>query len=204
MSQERGRSRAALGFAVKSGWAAAVLVSGSVKVPRMADSRRIELSDPAVPAARQPYHDGFATARSGAKLARLLTSVETFGRRSVASLIRELQTAGHDVSGAGIVVGSLIDPASIGNEHIRIHALEGRLFRGIVEGAATASGLACTIWRERELHTAATRILKRPEHSLPATLTTLGRDAHGGWRVEQKTAALAGWLVLQSAFAQEP
>ena len=57
-SRKMAGSRAAVGFAVKSGWAVAVLVSGSGKSPSLADSRRVELSDPAVPAARQPYHEG--------------------------------------------------------------------------------------------------------------------------------------------------
>lgn len=197
MRQERGRSRAALGFAVKSGWAAAVLVSGSAKSPRVTESRKIELSDPAVPAARQPYHEGFGTARSsGPKLARLLASVETFGRRSVSDVIQDFKTAGHELSGAGIVVGSLIDPASIANDHIRIHALEGRLFRGVVEDAAARRGLACTIWRERDLYEVAAGTLKQTEQEVRNTVTALGRDIAGSWRAEQKVATLAAWLVL--------
>ena len=194
------KPRAAVGFVVKSGWAAAVLLSGSAKLPRVADSRRVELSDPAVREARQPYHEGFGTARSsGAKLTRLLASIETFGRRSVSDALLSFKDGSYDLAGAGIVVGSLIDPATIANEHIRIHALEGRLFRGIVEEAATTSGLICSTWRERDLYESASRILKQPEDAVRVTLTDMGRGASGGWRAEQKMAALAAWLMLQQS-----
>jgi hypothetical protein len=122
--------RSAIGVTVKSGWAAAVLLIGPPASPRVADSRRIDLSDPAIPESRQPYHAGFGTARtSGAGLTHLVRSVRRFGRRSVSSLIRTYATAGHPPTGAGLVVGSMIDPDRIANAHIRIHALEGRLFR---------------------------------------------------------------------------
>jgi hypothetical protein len=117
---------AALGFTIKSGWTCAVLLTGPVSSPAVVASQRVELSDPAVPEARQPYHDGFGTARrSGPALKRLLTSIERFGHRSVTSAIRKYAEEGHRLAGAGIVVGSTTDPDTIANPHIRIHALEG-------------------------------------------------------------------------------
>ena len=171
MSQ--GRSRTAVGFTVKSGWASAILLAGPVASPRVLDSQRIDLSDPAIPESRQPYHAGFATARtSGPELSRLIASVERFGRQSVKDLVQKYQSAEHELRGAGVVVGSLIDPARIGNEHIRIHALEGRLFRGVVEDAVARHKLACSIWRERDLYGFATRMFKRPEEELRSTRQT--------------------------------
>ena len=46
----------ALGLRVKSGWAAAVLLTGTARSPQLCDVRRIELSDPQDPETRQPYH----------------------------------------------------------------------------------------------------------------------------------------------------
>lgn len=190
-------STAAIGFTVKSGWACAVLLAGSATSPRAIDSSRIDLSDPAIPESRQPYHEGFATARgSGPKLSRLLTSVERFGSRSVTDLIRRHQAAGYRLEGAGIVVGSLIEPSTIANEHIRIHALEGQLFRGVVQDAAVRGKLPASIWRERDLYGVAADALARPEAKLRSTVTMLGRAVTGPWRAEQKAAALAAWLVL--------
>ena len=48
--------KAALGFRVKSGWAVAILISGSVRSPQLCDSCVINLSDPHDPATRQPYN----------------------------------------------------------------------------------------------------------------------------------------------------
>jgi hypothetical protein len=190
-------ARAAVGLTVKSGWAAAVLLTGAPASPLVADSRRIDLSDPAIPESRQPYHAGFATARSaGPELTRLLRSVRRFGRQSVAGLIRDYQAAGHHLAGIGVVVGSLIDPERIANEHIRIHAREGRLFRRVVEQAAAGSGLTCAIWRDRDLGGVAAEALRRPAHHVRDTVTELGGAVDGPWRAEQKAAAMAAWLVL--------
>jgi hypothetical protein len=197
MNARVGRSRAAVGFAVKSGWAATVLLIGSPASPRLAESRRIDLSDPAIPESRQPYHAGFGTARSsGAELTRLVSAVRRFGRRSVRGVLETYATAEGALTGAGLVVGSLIDPSRIANPHIRIHALEGQLFREVVEQTVTASGLPCSVWRERDLFGAAAEALCQPEPHIRSTLAALGRGIDGSWRAEQKAAAVAAWLVL--------
>lgn len=197
MDERARRSRAAVGFAVKSGWAAAVLLVDSPTSPRVADSRRIDLSDPARPECRQPYHAGFGTARgSGPELTRLVRSVRRFGRQSVTAVIRTYATAGHQLAGAGVVVGSLIDPERIANDHIRIHAREGQLFRGVVQEAALTSALPYSIWRERDLYAAAAEGFGQSEQHIRAAVTALGRAVAGAWRAEQKAATLAAWLVL--------
>lgn len=190
----------AVGFTVKSGWTSAVVVGGTRAAPEVLEARRLDLSDPALPDSRQPYHAGFGTARSeGAALSRLVASVERYGQRSVTRFLQDLRDAGHLPRGAGIVVGSLNDPARIANAHIRIHALEGQLFRRVVEEAAAARRLPSHIWRERDLYASAATLLKRPEPELRAMLAGLGRSVEGPWRREQKAAALAAWLVLAGA-----
>jgi hypothetical protein len=196
MHQKVDRFRAAVGFTVKSGWASAVLLAGPTAKPRLVDSCRVELSDPAIPESRQPYHATFGIARGqGPELSGLIASVKRFGGKSVGQVIRHYQ-AGYDLRGAGVVVGSLIDPARITNDHIRIHAREGQLFRRVVEDAAARSHLRCSIWRERDLYASAVGLLKRSERELREGVTALGADAEGSWRAEHKLAALAAWLVL--------
>ena len=197
MRQRRERARAAIGFTVKSGRASAVLLIGPATSPRVLDSRMVDLSDPTIPESRQPYHAGFGTALgTGPELSRLIAAVKRFGQRSVTGVIRHYRSAGYAVRGAGVVVGSLIDPQRIANDHIRIHALEGQLFRGVVQEAAARSRLSCSIWRDRDLHALAANILQQPERALRDTLGALGREVGGPWRAEQKAAALAAWLVL--------
>src|SRR5262245_22248634 len=125
-------SSAAIGFTIKSGWAAAVVVDRARDAVRVLDSRRVELCDPALQESKQPYHDGFATMRQpGAMLTRLLASVQRFGEDSVLHFLSQTGAQGERLP-AGVIVGSLIDPSTIGNEHIRIHAMEGKLFREVV------------------------------------------------------------------------
>jgi len=186
----------AFGFTVKSGWAAAVVVDRSADSPAAVASRRIELSDPSDAHARQPYHAAAGTARKpGPQLDKLIAAVETFGRQSVAAFIRELEKTGRRFDGAGIVVGSLIDPADIANDHIRIHALEGQLFRGIVKAATDRRNLASFVWRARDLYGFAATSLKRSESDVRQTMNGLSRPVDAPWRAEQKAAALAAWVV---------
>jgi hypothetical protein len=189
-------SCAAIGIVVKSGWAAAVLVAGTPDDIQVVDSRRVELSDPANPQSRQPYHDGFATARDvGDSLTEMLASVRRFGRQSMARLLGDYG-ARHLITGMGIVVGSLIEPDKIANDHIRIHALEGRLFRTVVAEAAERHEVPYTIWREKDLHATAADVLGRPEAFIRRRATALGTGASGSWRAEQKAATTAAWMVL--------
>ncbi|PYR35160.1 MAG: hypothetical protein DMF89_11930 [Acidobacteria bacterium] len=189
--------RATVGFTVKSGWASAVLVCGTPASPQVADSRRVELNDPSVPDSRQPYHEGFGTARrEGPELSRLLASVEDFGQRSVTALLQHFQAGGYALVGAGVVVGSLTPPDAIHNDHIRIHALEGQLFRRVIEEGLRGGRVSSSIWRERDLYGLASKMLKQPEPALRVELTALGKTVEGPWRVEQKAATLAAWLRL--------
>jgi hypothetical protein len=196
---------AALGLTVRSGWAAGVLLVGPPAAPVVRDSRRIDLSDPAIPEARQPYHARFGTARtSGPELTRLVGSVRRFGRQSVVQAIREWTNGGCRVSGAGVIVGSVLDPARIANAHIRIHAQEGMLFREVAEAAVTASGLPCSVWRERDLYSLAANILRQPEESIRRAVAQLGAGIMAPWRVEQKAAAVGAWLVLAAHARHSP
>lgn len=195
------RPGAAIGFAVKSGWASAVVLTRRGDTLSVADSAIVALADPDDPDARQPYHAGFGTARAaGARLAGLLASVRRFGAASMSRLMRGYE-AGHDLRGAGIVVGSTTDPRSIAHDHIRIHALEGPLFRGIVQAGAAKRGLRCSTWRERDLYPFAQTSLGRSDQALRKSIADLGRDVAAGWRSEQKAAALAAWLVLDGHHA---
>jgi hypothetical protein len=188
----------ALGVTVKSGWACVVLVEGSSESPRVLETRTVDLADPATPESRQPYHDGFGTARSpGPALNRLVTAVERYGARSLNDLFDHYKTGGHSLCGVGVVVGSLIDPDSIGNSHVRIHALEGRLFREIVVEAAERRGIPCAIHRERDLYEHATVRLGKPGAELRRQVSAIERPVGGLWRAEQKAAALAAWMMLK-------
>lgn len=177
-----------------------VLLAGPARSPTVLDRRRIELSDPARPRTRQPYHAGFATAQtSRAVITRLVHIIERCARRSLRALVREYARAGAKPGGAGIVVGSMIDPARIANPHIRAHAEEGALFRRVVVDALRAQRIGSTVVLEREVYTAGARGARGSrvtERQLKGLVAELAGQVRGRWRVEEKTAAAAAWLVL--------
>ena len=193
--------RAALGFRVKSGWAMAVLVGGSASAPAVIDRRRIELADASVPESIQPFHAALDLPKAaGAKVvARLVKVVETYSQRAVADLMKQHRARGHRISAAGIVAGSIVDPKTIRNDHIRAHAEEGRLFRVAVQNALKMYRLTATATPEKELIAKAVKALGTSEQKLKAYLVDIGKPLDGSWRAEDKTAALAAWLALKDS-----
>jgi len=188
----------ALGFRVKSGRAIAVVLAGPPRSPQVLARREIGLCDPAVPDSIQPYHaalemKGQEAARTIERLAKL---VQKAASASVGELVKEWRGAGHEIRGAALVVGSLIDPAKIGNDHIRAHALEGQLFRVSVHEALRSNGLSSVAITEREVYSTAAVSLSIPEDELKRAATELGRGVAGPWRAEEKTAAIAAWTAL--------
>jgi hypothetical protein len=190
-------NEAALGFRVKSGWAMVVLVSAS-SPPGVIDRRRVDLSDPAVPDSAQPFHAGLDLPRAaGAKaVARLVRCVERSSERAIAELIEHYRASGYRIVGAGIAVGSTVDPQTIPNDHIRAHAEEGRLFRVVIEHALKLSRLKSSVTREKDLIGEGTKMLGISEPRLRTELTKMGKAIEGSWRVEEKAATLAALMAL--------
>ena len=187
----------AIGVRVKSGWAAAVVLGGPPGAPQLLDSLVLDLSDPAVPSTRQPYHAAVTVAQTNTtRLRRLIGLIDRCARRSVGDLVRTCRAQGRRIRGIGIIVGSDIDPQKVANPHIRAHASEGRLFRTVVERAAKRQQLRTVTTVERELLPLAAVALGRSEAAVKRAVAALGDPAPGPWRAEQKVAALAAWLVL--------
>ena len=188
-------SRAALGFRVKSGWAAVILLEGSVGAPRLRGSNVINLSAPREPETQQPYHAAMGKLETnGAKIKRRTQSVRRTTERSIVDLLKRCGDDGYMIRRAGLVVGSVIDPESIPNPHVRAHALEGRLFRTTLKAALEAHGIRCAIFRERDIYRTATKSLGQPPERIKRALINLGRSRSGPWRAEQK---LAEWRSME-------
>src|SRR6185436_14432623 len=134
----------AIGFRVRSGRAIAVLLEGGAS-PAVLDVRVVALSDPEVAGTVQPYHAALGEAE------RLVALVRTASMRSVASLLREHAEAGREPKAAALVVGSLVDPATIANDHMRAHALEGALFRTVLLDALRSHGIEAEVILEKDV-----------------------------------------------------
>jgi len=187
----------ALGFRVKSGRAIAVLVSSSKNLPEVLDHRIIQLADPAYPDSIQPYHARMGKLEEDRiKIKRRTVIIERTAHKSVKGLLRECRGRGCKIQKAGLVVGSLIDPAVIGNSHVRAHALEGRLFRTVLEKVLHRQKVSSLVILERNIYQRASNILGRTEGELKSLLVELGHRLDGPWRADEKAAALAAWVLL--------
>lgn len=193
-------TRPAFGVRVKSGWAAVVLLGGSRSSPRVLDARRLELADPETPASSQPYHAGAGTAQSDARVVRrLIALVERRARTGVAALLAEYRGLGQLPRVAAVIGTGKTDPTSITNPHIRIHALEGRLFRRVVQEALNECGVRTRLVLQQAVLAGGPAALGLTPAALTRRLAALRPPAGGPWRSEQKVAALAAWVELALA-----
>jgi hypothetical protein len=189
---------AALGFRVKSGWAAAVLLTGSVRSPQLCDVLRIDLSDARLPETRQPYHAAMGKLETDTtEVNRRVRIVRGIAQQLIATLLAGYRQKGYAISHAAIVVGSQVDPDSIANAHIRAHAFEGQLFRSVLEEALQACGIRTEILIERNAYAQGAAKFKESNENVRRVIQNFGRTAQGPWRAEQKLAALAAWLALR-------
>ena len=187
-----------LGFRVKSGFAIAVALRGPASAPTAIARAVVELSDPDVFGTRQPYHHGFSTHEEDERqIAKRVKIVERCASRSIAALLEDERFDGFACRGAGLVVGSVIDPATVGNPHIRAHASEGRLFRSVLESALEAHGISCNVIVEKQLTKKAAAGLKRTDAEIRGVVAGFGKALGGSWRAEEKAASTAAWLALR-------
>jgi len=188
---------AALGLRVKSGWTAAVLLTGTVRSPQLCDVRRIELSDPQHPETRQPYHAAMGKLeRDARKINQRVDVVRGIAQQSIATLLAGYRRQNLRIRRAALVVGSQIDPDSIANPHIRAHAFEGRLFRSVLEESLRAHRIGANILIERHAYAHAVEELKQTNQNVRRKIQDFGREMETPWRAEQKLAAVAAWLAL--------
>ena len=188
---------AALGLRVKSGWAAAVLLTGTARSPQLCDVRRIELSDPQHPETRQPYHAAMGKLeRDARKINQRVDVVRGIAQQSIATLLASYRRQNLRIRRAALVVGSQIDPDSIANPHIRAHAFEGRLFRSVLEESLRAHRIRTKVVIERHAYAHAVEELKQTNQNVRRKIQNFGREMETPWRAEQKFAAVAAWLAL--------
>ncbi|HVN09579.1 MAG TPA: hypothetical protein VMV61_11425 [Patescibacteria group bacterium] len=199
MPYPRAPRLAAIGFRVKTGRAIAVALAGPASAPRLLFRREVLLHDPNVPQSRQPYHGRvmpFVPAQPQA-VARGKKAAQRVAVAAVRQLAKEFSAAGSKLVGAGLVVASNPDVRKIGSSHVRAHALEGILFREVLEAGARACRLPSMLILEREALPRAVAGLRRPAAELRRTLARFGKEIGSPWRAEEKSAALAAWLALK-------
>ena len=179
----------AIGLRIKSGFAIAAVVSKSREGFAIEAVRTVALSSEELPQSRFPYHPTIELPeRQGAALSdKAVKEV----RRTAAREMRKLLQECAGVERAGIVVGSVIDPDSLGNPHVRVHALEGKLFREVVAEALAGQGIDCGVLVERDAYAKAAADVSATEERLRKEIAALGQGRIKPWRSEEKLATLA-------------
>jgi hypothetical protein len=176
----------------------AVLLAGPQSAPQLVRCQAVLLSDPKIPESKQPHHAALELPeKEGKAVAKKLERVVARAAKiSVKELLKQASAEGHDVRGAGLVVGSLVDPATLHNEHIRAHGLEGRLFRTVLEDALREREIPCKVLSEKNAYRTASPALQKLPAEAKRMVASLGESHDGTWRVEEKLAALAAWVAL--------
>jgi hypothetical protein len=185
----------AIGLRIKSGFAIAAIVSRSGADCAIEAVRTVALSTQELPQSRFPYHPTIELPeRQGAALSDQAVKEV---RRTAASEMGKLLQESPGIKRAAMVVGSVIDPDSLGNPHVRVHALEGKLFRDVVAAALAEQGIDCGVLVERDAYAKVAAHVSAQEQRLRTQIAALGHGRIKPWRSEEKLATLAAWWQLQ-------
>jgi hypothetical protein len=192
-------AQVAIGFRAHTGWAVVVALAGPPSAPAVVDRRRLDLTDPEVP--RQAFHVAADLDAGAAEelVERANRTAETLAERAVRGLVGELASAGHQVAGAGVVLGGgyrLGTLAQVLASHAAMHAAEGELYREVLVHASAACALPVTGVPERDLYDRAAAALRVPVPDLRRRVAELGRACGPPWAQDQKSAALVAWVAL--------
>lgn len=185
----------AIGLRIKSGFAIAVVVSKAADDFVIEAVRKVALATEELPQSRFPYHPTIELPeREGAALSE--QAVEEV-RRTAAKEMRRMLAECSGIERAAVVVGSVIDPDSLGNPHVRVHALEGKLFREVVAEALEHDGIECGVLVERDAYAKVAAEVSCTEQRLRTQIAALGQRNIKPWRSEEKLATLAAWWKLK-------
>jgi hypothetical protein len=184
----------AVGLRIKSGFAIAAIVSRSEQGFAIDAVRKVALSTEDLPQSRFPYHPTIELPeRQGAALSeKAVKEVRRTARQEMERMLEEF--AG--IARAAMVVGSTIDPDSLGNPHVRAHALEGKLFREVVAEALARHGIVCGVLVERDAYAKVAAAAAATEQRVRTEIAALGQGRIKPWRSEEKLATLAAWWQM--------
>jgi hypothetical protein len=194
--------KTALGLRVHSGWAAVVMVGGSLGSPAVLDRRRLILADnETLRGSKQPYHaaEGHELTDARRMIARYVDDAEGRAWDGLRKTLEASAAAGHRIGGCGLLLASgrpLPDLAQILTSHALIHTADGVHFRDALTSAATRLSLKVTAVREREVEAQAAEAAGISAETLKAQIARLGKALGSPWTQDEKLAALVGLLAL--------
>jgi hypothetical protein len=192
---------AVIGIRVHSGWGALVAVSHKAEAVEIVERRRIEIIDPEVPGAAQPYHfaEKLEIREAQKHIEKCARMAATLALACLRDVVSNLRDRGYSVAGAAILLSSgrtLPALEKILASHPMIHTAEGEFFRRAFRQACEAMKIAVTGIRERELEELFTAAFGAAAPKLQQNIAGLGRSLGPPWTQDQKAAALAAAIVF--------
>jgi hypothetical protein len=192
---------AAVGFSPHSGWAAMVVIGGSVSAPALLARQRVALMDEHDPLSKQPYHtvESMCIEEATGRLDGYFAMATRLAHASIQVQSAALEERGIVLRSAGILESSGRIPVSLSSilaSHAAIHGADGNHFRNALAGAAEQLRLKVSRVRVRDLDTHAAQRLGQPAKRLLDVLNALGRGVGPPWGADQKKAALLAWSLL--------
>jgi hypothetical protein len=188
------------GFAIHTGWAAAVLVSGDARHPVVVDRRRVTLCPESLP--RQAYHA--AQDLPPAKAALLVREVHEAVDRMTALVLDELAAvaAPHGpLVGVGVTGFPREVPVleKILASHALLHLAEGELYRGALCDAADARGCAVVPIDPKNGIAETAHALGSAPEPFARRLADLRAELGAPWQADHRLATAAGLAALHAA-----
>jgi len=197
------RERVCLGLRAHSGWAVLVGLGGTPASPAVVERQRLTLCDGSFP--RQPYHaaEELSPAKAEALVSRSLHTANRLAREALSRAVKDLTASGHEIAGAGLLLGSgrslPAELSAILAAHPLIHTAEGEMYREVLRLGCERASVPVVGFRERDIvATAGARLALAPE-LLRTRVTALGKPLGPPWTQDHKLASLAAWLVLIGA-----
>jgi hypothetical protein len=189
--------KVAFGFKAHSGWVALVIVGIRDGHFTIVDRRRIDLVDDEW--AKAPYHAAEEMEAGAARnlVERGIESARRISVREMKAAVQREQARKNNVTACAVLVGNPMPDWSVEEilaVHFRMHKAEGALFRDALIRATKACGLKLFEIPEKLLVEHAERSLG----NMTKELAALGKSVGPPWGKDQKDAALAAMIALQS------
>jgi hypothetical protein len=196
--------RIALGLKAHSGWAALVALGTRDSEVQVVDRRRIELVEEAdAQWAKQPYHAavGLPLGEARTIVQRGIEAACRLAEREMRAAAKRAREAEYNIVACALLVTEAMPDWTIEEilaVHFRMHKAEGVLFREALARAVDACGLKLVAIPEKLLAEKAERVLATSARVLKTRTSVLGKSVGPPWGRDQKDAALAAMIALQS------
>jgi hypothetical protein len=192
---------AAIGFSPHSGWAAMVVIGGTMSQPALLARTRVALIDEKDPASKQPYHtvEFMCIEEATGRLDGYLSVATSMAQASIRGHVEALRKRGIQLRSVGILESAGrkgVSLSSILASHALIHGADGDHFRNALAVAAEQQRLVVHRIRGREIEAHASARLRKPANRLRDIVNDLGHAAGAPWGADQKNAALLAWSLL--------